>query len=137
VDLAFPATLDAGRGQAADNLDGTCSNLSCHGGQTTPEWWTGTIAVDVQCRSCHEAGTGEDNGYFSGRHTLHVSRRGYDCTVCHSTARLADVHFAGLDTPGREGVAPTTIGGADTRVTSYNPATRSCSTQGCHGSERW
>jgi predicted CxxxxCH...CXXCH cytochrome family protein len=137
VDLAFPATLDAGRGRATDNGDGTCSNLSCHGGQTTPEWWTGSIAVDVQCLSCHAAGTGEANGYFSGRHTLHVQRRGYDCTVCHSTARLAGVHFTGLDTPGREGVAATTIGGADTRVTSYTPATGSCSTQGCHGSKRW
>lgn len=137
VDLAFPATLDAGRGPATDNLDGTCSNLSCHGGQTTPEWWTGTIAVDAQCRSCHEAGTGEDNGYFSGRHTLHVQKRGYDCTVCHSTAHLADVHFTGLDTPGREGVAATTIGGAGTQVTSYTPQTGTCSTQGCHGSKRW
>lgn len=137
VDLAFPTTFDGRRGPATDNLDGTCSNVSCHGGQTTPEWWTGSIAVDVQCRSCHAAGTGEDNGYSSGRHTLHVQNRGYDCTVCHSTARLEGLHFSGLDTPGRQRVAASTVGGSDTQVTAYGSETRNCSTQGCHGSKRW
>lgn len=136
VELELPLQFDARSGPATDNLDGTCSNISCHGGQRTPDWWTGTIAVETQCRSCHQAGTSQYNGYSSGRHTLHVQNRGYDCTECHSTARLQGVHFAGLDTPETEGVAASTLGGAGTRVTGYDPSTRNCTTS-CHSSERW
>ncbi|MDW7712347.1 MAG: CxxxxCH/CxxCH domain-containing protein, partial [Deferrisomatales bacterium] len=136
VDLAFPTRFDARSGPATHNLDGTCSSVSCHGGETTPEWWTGTIVVEAQCRSCHQSGTSEYNGYFSGRHARHIDREGLDCTVCHSTAGLAGIHFAGLGTPEPEGVAAATIGGTGTRVTAYNPTNGTCTTS-CHGSERW
>ena len=35
--------------------------LSCHGGQTTPNWATGTLNVNTQCTSCHASGTAEYN----------------------------------------------------------------------------
>lgn len=136
VQLAFPATYNAKSGAARANGDGTCSNISCHGGKTTPNWWSGSIAVDTQCSSCHASGTGQYNSYNSGRHSLH-NNRGYACTVCHSTSKLASSHFSGLSTTALNSAAAG-IGGSGTRVTSYtvSGSTKTCATS-CHGNERW
>ena len=37
--------------------NGKCSAVSCHGGQQTPNWFTGGIDVNTQCLSCHEQGS--------------------------------------------------------------------------------
>jgi predicted CxxxxCH...CXXCH cytochrome family protein len=134
VDLAFPASFDAKSGQATDNLDGTCSTVICHGGQTTPDWWTGSIAVDTQCTSCHASGSSEYNSYSSGQHSRHV-RQGFSCTVCHNTDVLVTGHFSNLESTGFELSPAATIGGGSTRVGSYSNGT--CSSIECHGSERW
>lgn len=138
VELFFPATYDAKSGMATDNLDGTCSNISCHGGQSTPDWWNGAIDVnsDNGCRSCHAQGTAEYNSYNSGKHYKHVVSKGYGCTDCHNTGKLATGHFASLDTPAMEGQAASTIGGGSTRVSSYDSGSGNCTTS-CHGSKRW
>jgi predicted CxxxxCH...CXXCH cytochrome family protein len=34
----------------------SCSNVSCHGGQATPNWQTGAINVNDQCSNCHAQG---------------------------------------------------------------------------------
>lgn len=132
VELAFPATYNAKSGAARDNNNGTCSNISCHGGKTTPDWWSGSIAVDTQCTSCHASGTAQYNSYNSGDHSKH-SR--YACTVCHSTSKLANSHFSGLITTALNSAAAG-IGGSGTRVTSYSTSTKTCATS-CHGNERW
>jgi len=114
-----------------------CTNVSCHGGQATPNWQTGTITVDTQCTSCHVFGTAQFNGPTSTNHNRSEHRR-QPCTNCHNTATLAVNHFTKLDSPALEGPASATVGGGSTRV-SYVPATRTCtpSGSGCHGSERW
>ena len=114
-----------------DNLDGTCSNISCHGGQRTPDWWSGSIAVDTQCSSCHTRGTSQFNSQNSGEHSKHSS---YACTVCHNTAKMVN-HFGNLATPGFETNPASTVGGGTTRVGSYSGGT--CSSIQCHGSESW
>jgi predicted CxxxxCH...CXXCH cytochrome family protein len=135
VQVFIDARFDAESGAAAYNGDGTCSNVSCHGGQTTPDWWTGAIVVDTQCSSCHASGTSQYNSYFSGRHSLHL-RQGFACTVCHNTGTLQNDHFSNLATPEFEQSPATTIGGGgSTRVGSYSSGT--CSSIACHGSQRW
>lgn len=89
---------NAKTGTAAFNAaTNTCSNVSCHGGQTTPDWLTGVISVNTQCASCHTSGSTQYNGYYSGHHGTHISE-GLACTECHDTAKLAFVHFNDLNT---------------------------------------
>jgi predicted CxxxxCH...CXXCH cytochrome family protein len=135
VDLGFPASFDAKSGPVTDNLDGTCSSIICHGGQTTPDWWTGSIAVETQCTSCHTYGTSQFNSYSSGRHSKHVQDKGFSCTVCHNTEVLQNGHFSNLESTGFELSPAATIGGGSTRVGSY--ANGTCSSIECHGSKSW
>jgi len=111
-----------------------CSNVSCHGGQTTPDWLTGSLNVASDCKSCHVRGTSQYNSYNSGRHRLHVEEERFSCTTCHDASKLAADHFIGLDTPGFEGAADETLRDA----LNYNPSTnRGCSVGGCHGEHGW
>jgi len=131
VDLGFPAKWNAESGSATDNLDGTCANIICHGGQKTPVWGTGLINVDTQCRSCHVYGTTQYNGYYSGRHQKHVIEKGYDCLNCHDAAKLKSGHFGNLSTTAFE-LAP-----AATIKSSLSYSNGTCQTPGCHGSKDW
>ena len=135
VDLGFPATWNANSGSATDNMDGTCSNIICHGGQKTPVWGVGSIDVNTDCTSCHARGTTQYNSYNSGQHgrSQHVNRA---CTDCHNTSKLTVSHFENLDTTVMEGPASATVGGGSTRISSYDASTRNCTTS-CHGSENW
>jgi len=143
-DAAFPATYNAESGASAfDNSAAlTCSNISCHGGQTTPNWRTGAIDVNNQCTVCHASGTAQFNSYFSGDHGEHIGVFGTNattCKYCHNTTALAASHFGALATPAMEGPASATVGGTGTFVTTYVPATGSCSptTGVCHGTRTW
>jgi predicted CxxxxCH...CXXCH cytochrome family protein len=128
-------TYDAKSGMFSYNSSSrTCSNVSCHGGQTTPDWLTGSLNVASECKRCHSRGTSQYNSYNSGRHYKHVEDENYSCTLCHDPNKLAGSHFIGLDTTGFEGSADATIKDA----LSYDTATnRGCSVGGCHGVERW
>jgi predicted CxxxxCH...CXXCH cytochrome family protein len=142
-DAAFPATYAAQSGASSfDNSAAlNCSNVSCHGGQATPNWQTGTLDVNAQCTNCHVSGTTQFNSYNSGEHTLHVGIFGgssTSCILCHNTAALAEIHFTALATSAMEGPASATIGGAGTVVTTYTAG--SCTPQagvGCHGTRNW
>ncbi|WP_306600897.1 hypothetical protein [Geothrix sp. 21YS21S-2] len=137
------ATFNAKAGAAAMNASNlTCSNVSCHGGVTTPAWGTGTIAAttDGGCRQCHQVGsaqaTPENNAAWSGLHGFHLaSVVGALCTDCHSmtggTAGAAN-HFAHLDTPQMEGPAGDTILLPGSSANAYDAANRTC-TVTCHG----
>lgn len=119
-----------------DATSGTCTNISCHGGITTPPWKTGLINVSTDCTSCHTFGTTQYNSYFSGQHQKHIVEVGLACTVCHDTVKLAVNHFTTLDTHAMEGPASATLKTA----TQYNGTT--CNPQaggltGCHGQESW
>jgi predicted CxxxxCH...CXXCH cytochrome family protein len=135
VDLGFPAGFAAKSGPATDNMDGSCSSVKCHGGQTTPDWWDGSIVVDTQCTSCHTSGTSQYNSYSSGMHRKHVRDKGYSCTVCHNITTLRNGHFINLESSGFEQNPAVTIGGGLTRVGGYSNG--SCSSIDCHGSENW
>ncbi len=131
VDLAFPTDYNSAYGVATDNLDGTCSNISCHGGKTTPDWWSGSISLTAGCTSCHNSSAGEYISQTSGRHRKHS---GYSCTTCHNSSRMPN-HIGDLLTDNFEVSAASTVGGSGTRVGSYSNS--SCSSIACHGSERW
>jgi len=112
----------------------SCTGVSCHGGQTTPNWLTGSLDVATDCDSCHVRGTSQYNSYNSGQHEKHVREENLNCTECHDPAKLSADHFSRLDTPGLEGAADETI----LDVLSYNPATnRGCNATGCHGEKKW
>ena len=134
TDLGFPAGFDAQGGPATDNGDGTCSSTKCHGGQTTPDWWNGSINVNIQCTSCHARGTSQYNSYNSGEHSKHVRSEGFACTECHSTSKLANGHFSNLQTTTFELAPGDTIGGSDTTIGSrWNDSSNTCSNLSCHG----
>lgn len=100
---------------------GTCSNVSCHGGQTSPPWPAGQINVSTDCASCHAYGTTQFNSFSSGdkRHHTDIT---LVCTECHDTVKLATTHFTNLQTPAMEGPASSTL----LDSLNYDPATRSC-----------
>ncbi|MHB8764299.1 MAG: CxxxxCH/CxxCH domain c-type cytochrome [Deferrisomatales bacterium] len=141
ADVAFlPQTYNAKTGGLpVRNATGTCSNVSCHGGQTTPVWATGVLVVNTQCTSCHRHRNTSDqhNSNFSGDHEVgdHLSA---GCTACHNVTTLAVNHFTTLDTPAMEGPASATIGGGTTEIPAggWVAQTRSCSPN-CHGEETW
>jgi predicted CxxxxCH...CXXCH cytochrome family protein len=112
----------------------TCSNVSCHGGQTTPNWLTGSIDVNTQCTSCHVVGTAlatpQYNSAYSGQHIKHVIEQGIFCTACHDTGLLAVNHFTTLNTSAMEGPAKNTIKPS----IQYNGAT--CNNP-CHDPQSW
>ncbi|MFA6147582.1 MAG: CxxxxCH/CxxCH domain-containing protein [bacterium] len=83
---------------------GTCANVNCHGGQTTPNWrLLNGIIVDTQCTSCHQFKSGLPRTRFNDYtntvmpHTGTGTHAAQACTVCHDTVRLAAVHFIHLD----------------------------------------
>ena len=123
-----------------DNTALSCTNASCHGGQATPNWQTGTLDVNTQCTNCHVFGTSlanpQYNSPYSGQHNINSSHR--TCTNCHNTATLAPNHFTTLSTTAMEGPASATIGGTGTSIPAggYIPATQSCSPS-CHGTQTW
>jgi predicted CxxxxCH...CXXCH cytochrome family protein len=103
----------------------TCASTYCHGrfsggansGQGATVSWTST--TQVGCTSCHgrPPSTG-DHGRHSGR----------SCGDCHgvgytTSAVVKATHMDGVEQVGN-------------RITSYSPATRSCSST-CHGRETW
>jgi predicted CxxxxCH...CXXCH cytochrome family protein len=150
-DAAFLAAYNAETGATSfDNVARTCSNVSCHGGQPTPDWRTAVAnAIDVPnaCLSCHVSGTSQFNSFNSGEHDTHIEEFGLSvitCKLCHNTTTLADGHFAALATPEMEGPASDTIGGGSALVTTYvpggTPGTGSCTpsnTGVCHNTRTW
>jgi predicted CxxxxCH...CXXCH cytochrome family protein len=117
--------------------DASCSGVSCHGGQPTQNWVSGTIDVDTDCRECHERGTDQYNSFNSGEHKKHVSDKNIFCTVCHDPQKLNGGHFVGLDTKGFEQPADETI----QDILNYDSGRDSCGVGsigniGCHENSR-
>jgi predicted CxxxxCH...CXXCH cytochrome family protein len=136
VDIALLSLYSSNNGTAVHNSDGTCSNVSCHGGQTTPNWLTGKINLSTQCTSCHAFGDSEYNSFFSGQHDFHVNTLAKPCVVCHNTTTLSQNHFTTLNTTTMEGPASATIGGENTLVTAYTGTAGDC-TNICHVTRSW
>lgn len=100
VNFSFPSTYNPKTGGVPSytSANHTCSNVSCHGAKSTPDWLTGTIDVSAQCGSCHSYGTAQYSDFHGTRHNLHVNNRSIACQECHDTAKLAQVHFNDLNT---------------------------------------
>jgi predicted CxxxxCH...CXXCH cytochrome family protein len=130
VEVVFLNAYSAKSGAAVRNADGTCSKVSCHGGQTTPLWVFGIIDVNTQCIACHAYGTAEYNSYSSGRHNSHVNTYVFACTKCHDTVKLAGGHFTSLNTSTMEGPAAATL------ASDINYIGGSC-TPACHNTRSW
>lgn len=148
--VAFDPKFNAKSGAAAwsaANL--TCSNVSCHGGQTAPNWRTGVLDAsnvatsNTYCNACHAYGTGQYNSYNSGGgdgHQKHVLDKRFLCAECHNvrTGPAAAAHFAALGTPAMEGPAsgsiafpPSVTGNPSSSSPVYDPPTRGCALT-CH-----
>jgi len=135
--MQFPAAYNA---SAAASFSGnSCSNVSCHGGVTTPAWTNGSIDVygggTAACRQCHKA-SGETNSYASGEHSRHLGVSFITCLSCHDATVLqngiaGNSHFSGLMTAVFELDPQQTIN------TSIGYDGTTCNTAGCHGSETW
>ena len=142
--VVMPSAYQAKSGGTATYTPATftCSNVSCHGGQTTPSWRetnaANLIDVNTQCTKCHTYGTGQNNGFSSGEHNKHVNGKSIACTKCHNTTTLAATHFTTLSTAAMEGPAAGTIGGGSTSIPSanWNASTKRCGPT-CHGTETW
>jgi predicted CxxxxCH...CXXCH cytochrome family protein len=130
IDTQILSAYNAKSGAAVRNADGTCSSVSCHGGQTTPAWVGGAIDVATQCTSCHAFGSTEYNSYFSGQHDLHANALRFECTRCHDTTKLADSHYDNLNTTAMEGPASATLNSSLTYTGG------SC-TPLCHSRQNW
>jgi predicted CxxxxCH...CXXCH cytochrome family protein len=139
-DVAFLITYNAKSGASSfDNSAAlNCSNVSCHGGQATPNWQTGTLDVNTQCTNCHASGTAQFNSNNSGEHNLHSA---YTCTECHdmnvATNNTAGVsnHFKFLSTSAMEGPAKDTFRNTTGSVVFTPGATAGTGTCNgtCHG----
>jgi predicted CxxxxCH...CXXCH cytochrome family protein len=130
VNTSMLSTFNSTSGAAVLNADGTCSNVSCHGGQATPGWQTGEIDLNTQCTSCHAYNSPEYNSFVSGQHDKHVNELQFECNRCHDTAKLAVSHFTSLNTPTMEGPASATL------LSSLSYTGGTC-TPVCHGQESW
>ncbi|WIL20651.1 CxxxxCH/CxxCH domain c-type cytochrome [Geothrix sp.] len=115
IDLLFSAKTGGAPAFTPASL--TCSNVSCHGAQTTPGWQVGTLNSSTQCTACHgvavSAGTITQYNDAFGRHSLGThnatnAANAIACTTCHnmgngSAGALA--HFKYLNTGAVDGVA--------------------------------
>jgi len=141
-DVAFVSTYNAKTGASSFSSAAlTCSNVSCHGGQTAPSWQTGTIDVVNACLSCHASGTTQYNSYNSGEHSKHLSQFGSSaatCKRCHDATKVNVVgHFTNLATPTtfEQTARSTLLTALGYNGTSCNPSAGGLT--GCHDSKNW
>lgn len=147
--VAINAGYNANSGAAVMNADGSCSNVSCHGGKTTQFWRGGTIDPLQDCLLCHDPGpsarTPQNNSYYSGEHQKHLNL-GLLCIDCHD---MKDVpggasHFSGLLTPAFELSPANTMrvplnfnSGVRSCSPGSTPANNSFSIGVCHSTKNW
>jgi len=144
IDMNILSTYNAKTGSGSFNSStDRCANISCHGGQTTPVWGSGSINVATDCTSCHELGTSagnpQYNSPYSGKHDKHVNKESLLCSRCHEPTKLAADHFSHLDTSALEGPVSATFR-SNLNYSPGNPPTCNPSaggSTGCHGGEQW
>jgi predicted CxxxxCH...CXXCH cytochrome family protein len=131
-DVQFLNIYSAKSGTAVFNAaDGTCSNVSCHGGITTPAWETGKIDVRTQCTTCHTFNTAEYNSFKSGQHYFHVFVQNLTCNFCHEITKMT-AHFTTLNTQTLEVPASATL----QDYLNFDPNALTC-TPSCHTTRVW
>jgi predicted CxxxxCH...CXXCH cytochrome family protein len=124
AEVSFVAGLSA---QAS--YDGqTCTNTYCHGNGRADSGTIAKSAAPLPCSGCHAT----DGSGMSGDHSRHINGENMDCSECHDTVvNLAQAIIApALHVDGARQVSFSAGG-------TYNPANRTCSGVGCHGTETW
>lgn len=138
--VAFPAAYNAKSGIAVRNADGTCSNISCHGGKTTKFWRGGRVDPLKDCQFCHDAGSAQYNSYNSGEHQKHLLEIGLLCVDCHDMTAVSGgkSHFSGLSTPAFELPPQSTLRAPlNFNSGSCTPNAGSFSIGVCHATKNW
>jgi hypothetical protein len=144
-----------------DAASAACSGISCHGGQTTTSFRTGSDSIVKyrDCLSCHAPyiNIGDKlqyNSYYSGTrddvnlHEYHLAAQYYrgtlphrkiSCTDCHNVYVLTDVqkHFGGIFQnsfvyPAQTVSGGPTFDGYSSPIGSYNAQTKTCFNVLCH-----
>ena len=123
----------------------TCSGVSCHGGQTTPDWHTSI----TKCTECHEGtwlGTpqynsvsakhqshleGLNNNIYKGLLLVNPTGASITCTDCHKMDKPGSLHFANLDKVMDPAAAAVTVGDPSIKATAYDTTLKTCITA-CH-----
>jgi predicted CxxxxCH...CXXCH cytochrome family protein len=109
---------------------GSCASTYCHGNFTngknaTVSWVSTTV---MTCSSCHKPNTGSGSTYNSGEHEKHVRSERIACSTCHGTGYSSTTVNSTLHV-NRTKNLQTTV--------RWNPTSRTCSSNNCHGSESW
>ena len=143
---AFSTSTSAPSAFGYNAAAGTCSSVSCHGGQVAPSFLTGSIVISAgdnsSCLLCHVQGTSaglpQYNSFFSGQHAFHLGTFvNASCTNCHNIGALIDFqqHFGGIATNTlTTAMAQQTIGGASTKIITYTVTPTETCTATCHAS---
>lgn len=138
--VAMATAFNAKSGPASFSTTAlTCSASSCHGGQTTPNWQTGSLPAsstaatsNTYCQTCHASGTAQFNSQNSGQHSKHTQAY---CADCHNVLSGATQvsHWANLQTSAMEGPASASIqfSAAATGSRTYTVSNRNCALT-CH-----
>jgi len=104
IDPAFNAKSGTA-GTVASATAFTCSNVSCHGGQTTPGWQSGVMTANATtyCIACHKVTAAASSTQYNdatGRHQS-VGAHNTTCDYCHDMTQNktgAINHWKYLDT---------------------------------------
>ena len=135
IDPTFKAKSGGNPTFTASNL--TCSNVSCHGGQTAPDWRVGTITSATQCTACHgvvsdSALATQFNDAFGrhsqGTHNATNGVNGISCTTCHAMnngSPGANAHFAYLNTAAVDGTSGIPVDQLPSGTIVFDPAATS------------
>ncbi|MBU0675573.1 MAG: hypothetical protein KJ950_13105 [Proteobacteria bacterium] len=148
AEVNFLPAYNAGSATAAYSAQyHTCSAVSCHGGELTPDWYDGTLPTTAPsssndyCLSCHSSYAIEGGGIASGQHDEHVAERKMFCTFCHNLTILqggvdgsGPTHWSNLSSSGFELLPALTVGGGSSLVTNYDGVTCTAS---CHNARPW
>ena len=151
VFLSQTFIINSTSGSDAYNYNnGTCANVSCHGGITTPVWAIDKIVLvagdDRPCLTCHEPnpspsppasvvpGVPQFNSFYSGynvdvdikykksTHAFHRENQKAKCTDCHNIGKLTDyqIHYSGIKTKTFTAPGMTVGGGKKIIFGSYS-----------------
>jgi predicted CxxxxCH...CXXCH cytochrome family protein len=129
ADVLFDTT-QAGASASFNTSAKTCSNITCHGGNTTPAW--GAVGSSSNCSICHGGPpTGPDGSTFPNAKKAHPNhmKYGFSCSVCHKGAGEGTaLHVNGTVDVALDTASP--LAGADA---TFNKSLVQCSNTYCHG----
>lgn len=115
---------------------GLCASTSCHGGGGEINWYSDGSG----CTACHAPGSWIDplttNGTGDrGKHIAHVTKKGIECTVCHTDYNKKPNHGNGVY--GKLETDPIVYYDSSNPSASWDNGGKVCSGMNCHGSVGW